>query len=174
MRRLFVIVVLLMVMAMLGMLVWVSNQLGSLKRQQPTGGVVGSEQRAEPAVGTVESLLTGYGDSSIPPTEDLRKIQHVATGYFSVIKEAKRFPIGGNEDFAAALRGENANQQVFIPAGHSIFSPAGLLLDRWGSPIVVHPEGWRQLSLRSVGPDRLPYTPDDLTLTPTGISVAGQ
>ena len=177
MRRVFLIVVLLMVFAMLGVLVWVSNQLGSIQRQRPSKIPVASRLPIpSPATAptAAESLLTGYGDPATPPIEDLRKIQRVATGYFSLIKDAQRFPIGGNEDFSAALRGENPNREIFIRAGHPVISPQGLLLDRWGSPLIIHPEAWRELTLRSAGPDRIPYTGDDLALSPTGTSAQGR
>jgi hypothetical protein len=174
MRRLFIILVLLIVFGMLGMLVWVSNQLGPIKRAKVSKEAGKSELQKQAPVATAEVLLIGYGDLATPPMEDLRKIQHVAMGYFSVVKDAQRFPIGGNEDFSAALRGENMNHQVFIPAGHPVFSPAGLLLDRWGSPLIIHPQAWRELELRSAGPDRVPYNHDDLILTPGGSSAAGR
>ncbi len=117
-----------------------------------------------------ESLLDGYADPATPPIEDLRKIHRVAIGYYSVIKDASRFPIGGNADFAAALRGENPNHEIFVHVGNPVFSPAGLIVDRWGGPLLVHPIAWQQLELRSVGPDLLPYTTDDLVLSPSGTS----
>lgn len=120
----------------------------------------------EPTPGDL--LLAGYGDSNTPPIEDLKKIHRVSKGYFTVIKEASRYPIGGNADLSAALRGENPNQEVFIPPTHSVFSSDGFLTDRWNTPIVVHPEAWGQLELRSAGPDRKPYTGDDLILSPAG------
>jgi hypothetical protein len=116
-----------------------------------------------------ERLLGGYADPATPPIEDLRKLHRVLTGYFSVIKNPSRNPIGGNADLAAALRGENPNRTVFVPAGHTIFSPDGLLLDRWQTPVIVHPEGWRRIELRSAGPDKTPYTEDDLILAPSGL-----
>ncbi len=121
-----------------------------------------------------ELLLSGYADPATPALDDLRKIQRVALGYFSVIKNAQRFPIGGNEDFAAALRGENSNREVFVRPGNPIFSSAGLLLDRWKRPVIVHPEGWQRLEFRSAGPDQIPYNSDDLILSPTGVSSLGE
>lgn len=115
-----------------------------------------------------ERLLEGYGDPASPPIEDLRKIHRVVTGYFSVVKDSSRNPIGGNADLAAALRGENPNREVFVREGHPIFGNDGLIVDRWGSPIVVHPEEFRRLGLRSAGPDRSPYNADDLLLSPAG------
>lgn len=119
-----------------------------------------------------EALLEGYGDPDSPPVEDLRKIHRVVTGYFSVIKDPSRNPIGGNADLAAALRGENPDREAFLRPDHPVFSADGLLRDRWGSPLVIHPEGWRELEIRSAGPDRTPYTEDDLILAPTGLQPA--
>ncbi|WP_193211799.1 hypothetical protein [Luteolibacter marinus] len=113
-------------------------------------------------------LLAGYADPATAPIEDLRKIHRVVAGYFTVIKDGSRFPIGGNADLAAALRGENANREVFVRGDSPVFSGDGLLVDRWGSPLVVHPEAWRQLAIRSAGPDRRAYTADDLVLLPSG------
>ena len=115
-------------------------------------------------------MLTDYGDIATPPIEDLRKIQRVAMGYFSIMKNAQRSPIGGNEDFSAALRGENPNREVFVRSNNPLFSPSGLLLDRWKSPVIVHPQSWQQLELRSAGPDQIPYNSDDLILSPSGVS----
>ena len=117
-----------------------------------------------------DALLEGYGDPSTPPMEDLRKLHRVVTGYFSVIKDASHFPIGGNGDLAAALMGQNPNREVFVRPGHPVFSSGGLLTDRWQSAIIVHPEAWMQLELRSPGPDRIPYNGDDLILAPNGVS----
>ncbi|MES2438601.1 MAG: hypothetical protein V4584_06030 [Verrucomicrobiota bacterium] len=177
MNRLFTILGLLIVFAMVGMLVWVSNQLDTIRRA-PVAAPAPSQSRIDPpemsAPTASEALLENYGDPATPPIEDLRKIQRVAVGYFSLIKDSQRFPIGGNEDFAAALRGENPNREVFIRKGNPVFSPEGLLLDRWGSPLIVHPEAWRVLELRSAGPDRIPHNDDDLILSPAGNSSQGK
>ena len=113
-------------------------------------------------------LLESYADSSTPPAEDLRKLQRVLAGYFSVVKDPSRHPIGGNEDLAAALRGENPNREAFLPTDHPLFLDDGRIGDRWGSPLIVHPLGWKQIELRSAGPDRTPFTGDDLVLDPSG------
>jgi hypothetical protein len=115
-----------------------------------------------------ERLLEGYANPATPPIEDLKKVHRVITGYFSVVKDSSRFPIGGNADLAAALRGENPNRETYVPEGHPLFSKDGLLVDRWGSPLVVHPEAWTQLELRSAGSDKIAYTADDLVLKPSG------
>lgn len=178
MHRTFGIVVLLLVFAMLGVLVWVSNNLGTIQRKVAVAPktVVKSQGTPTPSAAptAAESLLAGYADPATPPLEDLRKIHRVTTGYFSVIKDSGRFPIGGNEDLSAALRGENANREIFVNPGHPVFSKDGLLVDRWGSPLIVHPEAWRQLELRSAGPDRIPHNADDLILSPAGTTAPGK
>ena len=158
--------------AVIAGLVWLFLDLESEKNvRKPPSSPSRSESKplvpALPAPG--DALLAGYGDPATPPIEDLRKIHRVVTGYFSVIKDASRFPIGGNEDLSAALRGENSNREVFISPGSPALSGEGLLIDRWGSPLIVHPEAWKQIELRSAGPDRIPYNDDDLRLAPTGL-----
>src|SRR5688500_4935006 len=118
----------------LALIVWLSLR--------PTSTIVSpasvptySQPTVRPAEPTApERLLEGYADPATPPIEDLRKLHRVLTGYFSVIKDASRNPIGGNADLAAALRGENPNRTVFVHPGHAVFSPDGLLRDRWDSP----------------------------------------
>lgn len=175
MRRAFPIAVLILLFALIAMVVWVSNQLDfKVKPPRPPSPKSEIKPSPPPVPSAAESLLAGYGDPETPPLEDLRKIQRVAVGYFSVIKDASRFPIGGNEDLSAVLRGENPNREVFIRPGHPVFSKEGLLIDRWGSPLIVHPEAWRQLELRSAGPDRIPFNDDDLILAPAGTSSSGE
>jgi hypothetical protein len=171
MRKSLPIAVLVLLFALLAMVVWISNRL-DFKVPDRAKPRVQSEIKPIPPQGATasESLLAGYGDLETPPIEDLRKIHRVTMGYFSLIKDSGRFAIGGNADFSAALQGENPNRQVFIHRDHPIFSAEGLLLDRWGSPLVVHPEGWRQLELRSSGPDRIAHTEDDIILSPSGVS----
>ncbi len=174
MRRLFPILVLILLFILMAMVVWISNRLDRVKNVLPASPAK-SQVRAAPSTPTAsESLLVGYGDAATPPIEDLRKIHRVVTGYFSLIKDAQRFPIGGNEDLSAALRGENPNREIFVRAGSPVFSRDGLLIDRWGSPLIIHPQAWRALELRSAGPDRVPYNADDLVLSPAGISSQGK
>lgn len=149
-------------------LFWKSRQGERAAEPVPVPTVSQSVPRVtEPTAG--EKLLKGYGDDATPPIEDLKMLHRVMGGYFSVIKDPYRFPIGGNEDLAAALRGENPNREIFVPAGHRLFSKDGLVVDRWGTPLQVHPEGWRQVGFRSAGPDRKLFTEDDLVLLPGGM-----
>ena len=40
---------------------------------------------------------------------------------------------------------------------------AGRLIDRWGTPWQIHPRAADSIDVRSAGPDRRLYTPDDVT-----------
>ncbi len=111
-----------------------------------------------------EALLATYGDPFSEPIEDLRALDRVISGYFSIVKNHAGYSIGGNGDLAAALRGENAYRQRFVPADHRVFGPDGRILDRWGTPVFVHPLAARNLELRSAGPDRELFTDDDVVL----------
>ena len=157
-----------MIAAMVVAALWLSRERPSTRLLPAAAGPPVIPTETARTSTAAEALLEGYADSSTPPIEDLRKLHRVLTGYFSVIKDSSKNPIGGNADLAAALRGENPNREIFLPAGHPLFSADGLLLDRWGSPLIVHPEAWRELELRSPGPDRIPYNDDDLVLTPSG------
>lgn len=157
----------------LAVLVWLYAKLNTghpitPAPQEPPRSEVKTPVSPAPIPG--DALLDGYGDPATPPIDDLRKLQHVVSGYFSVIKDASRFAIGGNEDLSAALKGENPNREIFVSPESKVFSNTGLLIDRWGSPVIVHPEAWRQLELRSAGPDKIPYNEDDLILHPDGTS----
>lgn len=115
-----------------------------------------------------DRLLQGYGDPDTPSIRDLEKFDRVLTGYFSVVKDVTRYPIGGNADLSAALLGENANREPFLSLSSPAMNDDGQLVDRWGSPIFVHPEAARVLTLRSAGPDRELFTDDDLQWPPAG------
>lgn len=158
----------LLTIAILGFLYWLILNTGSKPASPPLPAPRPSPPPQVIAPAAAESLLSGYADASTEPIDDLRKLHRVVTGYFSLVKDSSRNPVGGNADLAAALRGENPNQEIFLPADHPVFSADGLLLDRWNTPLIVHPEAWRELELRSAGPDKTPYTADDLILLPNG------
>ena len=158
-------------LAAAGLLLWLGSRNEPQAPPPPASPRTKSpiEFPAPPRPSAAEAILEGYGDPASPPIEDLRKIHRVITGYFSVVKDGSRNPIGGNPDLAAALRGDNPNHEVFVREGHPVFGLDGMIIDRWGSAIVVHPEAYRQLGLRSAGPDQSPYTADDLVLSPSGV-----
>ena len=155
-------------LAILALLVWLFLNTGSKPASPPPSATRTSPPPQSSAPTAAESLLADYADPATEPIDDLRKLHRAVVSYFSVMKDSSKNPIGGNADLAAALRGENPNKEIFLPADHPIFSADGLLLDRWNTPLIVHPEAWRELELRSAGPDKTPYAADDLILLPNG------
>src|SRR5882724_10207329 len=75
-------------------------------------------------------------------------------------------PVGENADITAVLTGGNSLQLAFIPKNHPAINARGELCDRWGTPFVFHQLSGTQMEIRSAGPDRKLYTPDDTVLTP--------
>lgn len=72
-------------------------------------------------------------------------------------------PLGElNEEIVRRLQGENPKGLVVLPPDHPNLSPAGELLDRWGTPYRFHPESAWLTTVRSAGPDREMWTADDL------------
>ena len=72
-------------------------------------------------------------------------------------------PIGDDRDLARALLGRNRDGLAFLPAASPAYDSAtGHLKDRWGTPYFVHPRGPRDFEIRSAGPDKKLFSPDDL------------
>jgi len=70
-------------------------------------------------------------------------------------------PVGQNDDITAALLGANPQRLALLPPG----SPAiqnGQLIDPWGTPYWFHPLSGNEMEIRSAGPDRELFTPDDI------------
>ncbi len=88
---------------------------------------------------------------------DLEIIDEILKGYRLIYQEN---PVGtDNEEFAAALAGENPKKVVFVDPGLLL---NGELLDRFGSPYVFHPLKADVMGLRSRGPDGQLWTEDDV------------
>lgn len=70
-------------------------------------------------------------------------------------------PVGTNAEITAALLGDNAKQmKLELPAG-STLNGGGELCDPWGTPWFFHQLSASKTELRSAGPDKQLYTPDD-------------
>ena len=70
-------------------------------------------------------------------------------------------PVGQNEDITAALLGANPQSLAFLPHGSAAIAN-GQLVDPWGTPYWFHPLSGQQMEIRSAGPDRELFTPDDV------------
>jgi hypothetical protein len=77
-------------------------------------------------------------------------------------------PIGENADITAALTGTQYPGQKgrVFPQNHRALRN-GQLIDRWGQPFWFHPNSGSSMEIRSAGPDRQLFTPDDVMLNPS-------
>lgn len=74
-------------------------------------------------------------------------------------------PVGLNEDITAALTGTadpSRPGRLFPPNSPAIRD--GQMVDRWGTPFWFHPESGTRMEIRSAGPDKNLFTPDDVIL----------
>jgi len=100
--------------------------------------------------------------SSSDPRADLDIVTQLLADYRLVYKEN---PVGTeNAEIVAQLLGENSKNIFFIAPSITALSSAGELLDRWGSPFIFHPLKSDLMDVRSLGPDKTPWTADDLSL----------
>lgn len=71
-------------------------------------------------------------------------------------------PVGSNAEIMRAVMGGNpANARLGPPEGQSL-NEKGELVDRWGTPYFFHQVSKAEMEIRSAGPDRTMWTPDDL------------
>jgi hypothetical protein len=99
------------------------------------------------------------------PREDLHLIEQLLSDYRLVYREN---PVGSeNAEIIAALLGDNPKKVFFIDPALSSLNDQNELLDRWGSPYILHPIKADLMDIRSIGPDKIPWTKDDLSLNLT-------
>ncbi len=98
--------------------------------------------------------------TNFPPVIVLEKVAHAIRDYASMFGGN---PVGTNPEIAAALQGNNPRQSNFINAEAGLRLNAGSeLVDAWGTPYFFHQLSGREMEIRSAGPDRILWTPDDL------------
>jgi hypothetical protein len=107
-------------------------------------------------------------DLNSPATDiqaDLRLVLEVL-GTFRSNFPREGNPTGSNAEITAALSGQNRLRLALIPPNHPAINGTGELCDRWGTPFFFHAEGAARMEIRSAGPDRRLWTPDDVLLAP--------
>jgi len=75
-------------------------------------------------------------------------------------------PVGSNAEITAAFTGANKFGLAIVPKRHPAINADGELTDRWGTPFFFHQLSASRMEIRSAGPDRKLYTPDDAVRTP--------
>ena len=95
-------------------------------------------------------------------------LQIVAEFVHLIHKAGLNASFGDNADITAALTGtQYAGQKGHLfPRQHNALR-GGQLVDRWGTPFWFHANGPGQLEIRSAGPDKQLFTPDDVSHNPS-------
>jgi hypothetical protein len=127
------------------------------------------EQPAATPTGLIgERILQNYGKST--PENDLTGVAHLMENFLLLVKTSRS--LADNQDWAAALLGQNPAQERFLPGQHPAIKD-GRLVDRWGTPLFIHALGGNRYEVRSAGPDRQLWTPDDIQRNPDGSFTRG-
>lgn len=115
-----------------------------------------------------ETILRGYGDTNLPPENDLALMSRLMDNSLLLLKAAANRPLSANEDWADLFRGKNGAQEEFLPTRHVALNGQGQLIDRWQSPLFFHALGGGRYEIRSAGPDQKLWTADDLQRNANG------
>lgn len=99
------------------------------------------------------------------PREDLAALLDLVDALLQTVPVTQRPPLGFDTDLARALADPDLMGEAALPPTHPALR-AGRLVDRWGSPWLVHPWSSDVIQLRSAGPDRRLFTADDLVAPP--------
>jgi hypothetical protein len=100
--------------------------------------------------------------TNLPPQIVLENMRRAIVNYGSTFSGN---PVGTNPEIAAALNGENPKQIKFIDPDNGLrINGKGELVDAWGTPFFFHQLSATDMEVRSAGPDRIMWTPDDLVI----------
>ncbi|NJR41727.1 MAG: hypothetical protein HC767_02725 [Akkermansiaceae bacterium] len=134
-------------------------------------GIVVTESSSAPAaqfsqsnrpIKTGDKLLMGYADPALSPQNDMQLIAQTISTFFIINKQASQLPLSANGEWAAALNGRKLGTEPWISTESPALDQQGRLIDRWGTPLHFHSLGGKIWEIRSAGPDRKYWTPDDI------------
>ena len=106
-------------------------------------------------------LATELNAPNSDGTRDVAVLHEMLRQYQRHMHRREGLPIGNDTDLARVLAGHNPIRLVVLPPDHPALSPDGRLRDRWGTPYFIHARGNGAFEIRSAGPDRRLFTPDD-------------
>lgn len=110
-----------------------------------------------------DRVLEDYASASSNGKSDIRLLHGFVSNALTLSKQADPRHYATNEDLVELLLGKNGgNQEPLLTEASTALNEAGQLIDRWESPILVHIQQAGFIALRSAGPDRTPYTDDDI------------
>lgn len=93
------------------------------------------------------------------PENEVQRIQGTVRKYRAAFGQN---PVGSNPEITRALAGKNPTGARFLDAASGALNDAGELLDLFGTPYFFHPVSGSIMEIRSAGPDKKLFTPDDI------------
>ncbi len=144
----------------------VSAPLASATAHLPPGSV---PRVAEGAAAVEDATFAGIEKLNAPDTsihDDLRLLDDLFASWQITYPHGGN-PVGDNADITRAFTGANPLHLAMVPKTHPAINADGELVDRWGTPLFFHQLSGTQMEIRSAGPDRRFYTPDDVVRTPS-------
>lgn len=123
------------------------------------------ESPPSPAASAADSAGARLLAADGSPREDLAALLDLVDTLLQTVPVMQRPPLGFDTDLARALADPDLMGEAALPPTHPVLRD-GRLVDRWGSPWLVHPLSSDVIQLRSAGPDRRLFTADDLVAPP--------
>ncbi len=130
--------------------------------RQPNGTplATGGSPPANPAPAFIPGSLPVPADA--PPPDLRAEIGAVQTALRDFRTALGGNPVGTNAEITKTLLGDNLKQiKIPVPPGSQL-NGQGELCDRWGTPYFFHQLSATRMEIRSAGPDRQMWTPDDV------------
>ncbi len=109
-----------------------------------------------------DAMLLQYASETSTAAQDLVLLRNYLDNVFILVKQRDPRHYATNADLVQFLLGSQGQQEPYLSADSSHLNQQKQLIDRYGSPIIIHPLSRDQIEIRSAGPDRIPYTEDDL------------
>lgn len=109
-----------------------------------------------------DTMLEDYASPDSSNAQDHNSMVRFLDSVFLLVKTRDTADYATNEDLALFLLGQNSNQTPFIKKNTAALNEHNQVIDRWGTPIIIHPVSRKLLEIRFAGPDLTPYTEDDL------------
>lgn len=115
----------------------------------------------KPTLQVGKQAFANYPSDDPTGQKDIQLVGDFISNVFLIVKSRDSFQYANNQDLVAFLKGRNDYKEPYLPDDSPILKD-GLLVDRWGTPLQVHPVSHNRLEIISAGPDQKPYTEDDL------------
>lgn len=108
----------------------------------------------------VHPMAASLGTASIPPEREPEILFEILEAYRRVTGS---FPVAeDNRHMMTLLTSGLHSMPGVFPQTHPRRNAGGEITDGWGTPYFFHHISSQQIEVRSAGPDRIFYTPDDI------------